>query len=199
MREISEQHKKLFSIMGIPSLFWGREVVDILAGDDVAKFIQNYVDDPAPKLEEGLGFFISGAMGSGKTTASAVFLMEPIYRGQITHARFLEAPALMSMVFDEPELLLYYKKRKILVLDDFGREYRKNTEYVAKLYEDFIRYRMTHKLVTGITSNLSLEEIEKAYGAGVAYLIEHSCVVFNAQGMNRRDNTQPRLRKLAGL
>jgi len=75
----------------------------------------------------------------------------------------------------ERDIIDRYSMIHLLVLDDLGA--KKNTEWTEQTLYLIIDRRINNKMWTIVTSNLSLDEIERAYGARIASRLAEMKVV----------------------
>lgn len=129
----------------------------------------SYYDDAAPTINKN-GFYITGPVGSGKTTLACKIMLnhikeQYINKGPVTDVgRFWSIPELLQEIRmcygsennnKEKELIDALINTPWIILDDFGME--KTTEWVLQTLYVVInaRYNQGNKRVTIVTSNLS--------------------------------------------
>lgn len=157
---------------GVPKHYLNARVSDF--GDDV----RNQLVGITVGGRDGLGYFITGGVGAGKTRLAVGILRVWIaYRmgdvamryGRVTvSARFVSAPDLLGELGkvdfkDKENIIKRHKEYKLLVLDDYG------SEHVTGWSQSEIRRVITGRinasmpddtLPTIVTSNLSLNQID---------------------------------------
>jgi len=157
--------------MRIPQRYWEVQFDRISddrvpgAGMSSKEMIGNYIRNIPEAWKSGGGLVLWGSNGSGKTAASVVLAKEFRRRGHTV--LFQEAAALKRMVidrehFDEDET--YWDRARtvdVLVVDDFGKGIIDSTGFGASIFDELIRARNSRKLVTIITSNLSIQKWSK--------------------------------------
>lgn len=62
--------------------------------------------------------------------------------------------------------------KKVLIVDDFGQEYKSDTRFVENRYEEFFRWRFGHNKITMIGSNATLDTIDSIFGGSFANFID---------------------------
>jgi DNA replication protein DnaC len=82
------------------------------------------------------------------------------------------------------------KKAKLLFIDDLGIE-KTSDRYLENLYL-IINYRYENKLPTIITSNMSLEDLEKHLTPQITSRIKSMCKIIQFTGKDRRNNLRPK-------
>ena len=123
------------------------------------EFMEQYSKGEKPK-----GLYLNGSFGSGKTYIIASLFNEMAKKGtrsiMIYYPEFLRSLK-SSFQTDYEEKMEQTKKIPLLLLDDIGAE---NVTPWARdeVLGIIVQYRMENHLPTFFTSNLTLEELEKA-------------------------------------
>lgn len=137
--------------------------------------------------------FIAGEIGSGKTVFMCSMLKKYI-KEQKRKCKFISFPKwimrLQSMFrnnggaspFEEAEDIASFQG--ILAIDDLGAE--KLTEYVRQIIYFIINEREQQELLTLITSNFSLEEIDELIDPRISSRIAGMCEILDFRGSDRR-------------
>ena len=159
------------------------------------EFIDNYDNEEKPK-----GVYLTGSFGSGKTYLIAALFNDLAKKGiksvLIYYPEFLSRLK-SSFNSNYGEQLDYIKKIPLLLLDDIGAENCSNWSR-DEVLGPILQYRMDNHLPTFFTSNLTLEELEKALSitsSGVDKVkarriierIKQLTKTFELVGDNRRD------------
>ena len=116
------------------------------------------------KNKTGKGLYLSGSFGSGKTYLIAA-LFNDLAKRNINSALVYYPELLRSLKSsfgsDYEDKFEFIKKVPLLLLDDIGAE---NTTSWSRdeVLGPILQYRMEEDLPTFFTSNLTLEELEKA-------------------------------------
>ena len=117
--------------------------------------------------------FFTGATGLGKTHLSLAIAAEAIKKGfgvvygnAITFAVALERERFAQSEDSNGDTLSLLNTCELLIMDDLGVEASSN--YVTSTIYSVIDTRIITKKPTIISSNLSLQELEKRYGARLA-------------------------------
>lgn len=117
--------------------------------------------------------FFTGATGLGKTHLSLAIAAEAIEKGfgvvygnAITFAVALERERFAQSEDSNGDTLSLLNTCELLIMDDLGVEASSN--YVTSTIYSVIDTRIITKKPTIISSNLSLQELEKRYGARLA-------------------------------
>ena len=173
------------SLIGVPKTFINKSLADFVtrgssALSDVKKLVKSYIDSIDDNFENNKGLFMYGSNGVGKTMLSCIILKEA-YRHRYTSRRttFVEYINKYTRVWDaknsderdmlEDELYTYYKSVEFLVLEEVGKEI--DSKVAAPIFEDLLRYREDHGLVTIICTNLNIKLMTERYGESCISLL----------------------------
>jgi DNA replication protein DnaC len=144
-------------------------------------------------FEEGLGFYMWGPNGTGKTTAGCWILKEYHRRGKTS--LFLKSEKLRETSFEDipfnstTTLRERAKNVGVLLIDDIGKEYRGSKYNANKLY-DLMRERISNKRSTFLTGNIQPEEIDEIYNKSLKETMRASIMPILAKGPNLREKKQ---------
>ena len=123
------------------------------------EFMDKYNSEEKPK-----GIYLNGSFGSGKTYLIASLFNEMAKRGEkcilIYYPDFLQSLK-SSFQTNYQEKFNHIKKVPLLLFDDIGAENVSNWSR-DEVLGPILQYRMENHLPTFFTSNLTLEELEKA-------------------------------------
>ena len=173
------------ALIGVPKTFINMSLADFVtrgssALSDVKKLVKSYIDSIDDNFENNKGLFMYGSNGVGKTMLSCIILKEA-YRHRYTSRRttFVEYINKYTRVWDaknsderdmlEDELYTYYKSVEFLVLEEVGKEI--DSKVAAPIFEDLLRYREDHGLVTIICTNLNIKLMTERYGESCISLL----------------------------
>ena len=157
---------------GIGRMYWDTDKKR-LAGSSV---VFNYVKNLVENIRTGQGIVFSGSVGVGKTTAlcyiaKAVFSLGEITKSEFNDGwypvkykpfctvKFASINHIFSLFFEKNRVVDEFKKCRLLLLDDFGREYQH--DFPVSSFEDFVEYRYANLLPTIITTNLDSKQLRE--------------------------------------
>lgn len=165
--------------------------------DDLQEFIVEYVNNFDDNLYYGRGITFWGPLGTGKSFAACIVLKELIKRGYDGYfIMFDDLLNLQQRGWDEGDYNdLFYEIRgtQVLVIDELIAKPNstKATEYLAETLERIIRFRVSNRLPTIITTNLTPEKEREVYPR-VSSLLSTSQVRYTLEG---EDERQGRVRR----
>ena len=160
---------------GIPSKFW-----NITTDKNSQKY-----------LDSNTGLYLWGQAGTGKTVFACS--MAKHYLSQGKNVRFWSSVGLIMNLHNlwrQPEKLIldFIESESIypavLILDDLGSE--KLTEYVRTTFYHILNEREGWEKQTIITSNYSLDELDKYLGARISSRISGMCELLKFGGKDMR-------------
>ena len=122
-------------------------------------------------------FFITGTQNTGKSYVAAMMANE-IARRDLGEVCYINTASRFRQLMDYSTkkndlfytVLNYYSTCKLLVLDDFGNEYKNDFVRDSILYE-ILSKRSKNNLTTIFTSDFKIKEIEVMYGKDNASMI----------------------------
>lgn len=171
--------------MRIPKRFWCvkfNSISDVeVEGVSARSVARRYMENMSDMFARGVGLFLWGENGTGKTSMAVVLGKE--YRRHGYTVLFMEAADLKRLVmnkemFDEDQTVWDRAFNvDVLIIDDFGKGTVDSTGFGARLWDELIRGRNSRQLVTFITTNVRPDEMcEKleVLTSTVASLKEHA-------------------------
>lgn len=134
-----------------------------------ANFVANY--ESMKNQGKGL-YFYSYEKGSGKTRLSCSIANALVkkYDAKVRFIRFVDLLNELKNSFNgktdvnASEMIEAVKNIEVLVIDDLGVE--KVSEWVEEVVTSILDHRLNQKLVTIITSNSNIEELDRKYQQG---------------------------------
>lgn len=193
-RELThEDYKK----MRLPEKYWDREFEDLPGdtdgGDNPAKeFISDALGNLKHMYNNGLGYYLWGQNGVGKTTAGAIILKA--YKRRAQTCLFLKSEKIRSSVFEDSyfnenyTLWEWANNVGVLLIDDIGKEYRKEgaESFSDSKMFDLIRERVSNNRPTWITGNPSPDTLRDMYTKSFTTLFGSALMPVEARGPDLR-------------
>ena len=126
--------------------------------------MKDYLIHFADKAKEGRGLYVEGTYGTGKTHLVTAIAKERVRKGDVVRIK-TPTDLLLSIrrSYDdssqqqEQEVVNFYKKVDLLIIDDFGKQ--KTTEWGMAILYEIINYRYSEMLPTIITTNFNEEAL----------------------------------------
>lgn len=140
--------------------------------DFFISYIQLYIDTFDKRLNDGRGFLLSGECGCGKTGALCFVVKSLKQLGY--DAYYIDTNELLETIsasydndINAKEKLSKLKKYDLLVLDDFGSEYGKDT-WRYNIFLKLLKSRYSKSLPTLMSTNLEPVDLMDSFSEEVA-------------------------------
>lgn len=150
-----------FERMNLPREFWRAKVSGVQ--ESVRHTVERYLLRIREMREKGIGLFVHGESGVGKTSVAALAAKEARARGYtVLFVGVWELREMMrSHVMFEENISIQDRCRDVdfLVLDALGPEDADETWVNARFLSDLVNYRRSYRRVTIITSRVSPEDL----------------------------------------
>jgi len=170
---------------GIPPNFCEKTISDYTTPHpEVTDAIVRYIVQLDDMFRDGIGLYMWGDFGVGKSGLAVEILKEALRRGKYEVA-FMFWPEVMKKLtaFDEvPADVRAETEKQLLtldfvVIDDVGREYRREgSNWVSSNVDSIFRQRMHLGVPTILTSNFSMEHVRTMYGDSLASVFRGNLV-----------------------
>ena len=158
-----------------------------------------YSEDTARHVGRGIGLFLSGPPGVGKTYAIAALTREFSLKDVRGDYEFVTAPDFFERInpmtpgednYRGQTWLDTYTRVPWLVINDLGKEYRggKYAEQASYLLGRVLRARSERVRVTHITTNIDGKSMKGTYGESIVSLISEMTIPCICSGPDRRNS-----------
>ena len=202
----TKQQKDYFLSCGI-KLSWHDKSLDDFTNDKEALArVQDYLSKAKEAKKHGLGLFLWGANGCGKT-----HLMNCAFKELINQQYRVHIFSLSEIVDkftagwysdeDKQELNDILRKTDFLGIDEFGKNVDKDgdakyiPDLVKRVMDSVIRYRVQMKRPIWFTSNTSPTNVSKVFSEDVASLLKEAVVPIQVVGQDYRGVIQKKNKK----
>lgn len=185
--------------MRIPPRYW---VLDPAKVTD--QVLRAYLRNIQSNVVDGLGMFLYGTNGIGKTAFSVFALQQARrngYTGLFVASAKLKEYAFESTPFDDT--CSYWDRAlsvQLLVIDDFGKDRPDGKNWQAQLMDEIIRHRTMGRLSTIITSNVDKTRLlsDDFLGRSTMESMKDSIVSYELVGDNMRNQNAANNKVTAG-
>jgi len=149
------------------------------------------------RMEDGMGLYIHGKTGLGKTHMAVAALREVVSKNELS-GLFISYDIFVEMVHDsrnndgelpemygDPNLLKYMRRvYDIVVIDNLNSD--RLTEYMAKTVSNMIESRYEMQLPTIYTTEINPDKLSVLYSPRVYSIIKQSCFMLGITGEDYR-------------
>lgn len=141
---------------------------------------------------EGIGLFITGPVGSGKThlVSAIIDYIARLHKHKVKDLIFKSSVNLLSEIkfsFEDKtteSLVKGFENADLLVIDDLGIE--KSTDWTHEIFYKIIDHRYSNLMPTIITSNLAYPELKEKMSERIVSRIYEMCKGLKLTGKDYR-------------
>lgn len=170
---------------------------DTVGPHDLQKAVRKWCSTFEEQQSEGMGLYIYGPTGLGKThisvsalrevvtknQCSGLFLNYDIYTEMVHDAR--NSDGLLPEMYGDPNLLKYTRRvLDVVVIDNLNND--RLTDYMANTTADLIESRWEMKLPTIITTSIIPDKLSSIFSPRTASIIKASCYLIGVKGSDYR-------------
>ena len=151
----------------------------------------DYIENPQSYLDHGLGLFIHGPVGTGKTMLANLVLKELVKKNircyATTFSQTIESfTAGWSDVAEKNRFARRFMNTQVLLLDDLGKEFRRSNRLQQTTFDHILRTRVQNNRPTILTTNMNAAELNVGYGASVLSLLVEKSIEVPLTGVDFR-------------
>lgn len=186
--------------MNIGERYWKADLAD--ATEVQRSALRSYVRQFKKMIRDGVGLYLCGPNGTGKTFLSAALLKEAWRRWGIGGYCVIASDLKEAWIKDreahrgsEETIVARTEAIRILVIDDLGKEHRAASGFAETQFGALLRSRSRRKLVTILTTNLTPQEFADIYGASSAKLLKECVLPVMLKGPDERETEAEKLRR----
>ncbi len=187
--------RRHYLLADVPMTYWTLGVDDYFGDPEALVKVQEYLTNWPQYKAYGLGMKIySQTLGVGKTMLAALIAKTLIQRRErVVFSSMYDAITANQLPADEAHSRMQrLRTRSVLILDEVGRGISTaQTAWMASQIEYLLRHRISHNLVTIVTTNLTEDELESEYPRCFSLLAEKQIEV-HVQGVDARSNGDKR-------
>lgn len=184
---------------------WARYFWSDTAGVETsaAKFVGEYVADLQYLLGRGIGLFLCGSVGNGKSLLAALIAKRALRTGHEVY--FTTFDSLLTAytkgwrdVADQHWFETTVRNVNLLVVDDMGKEWPARDDMVQPAVDAIFRARIQSQLATIITTNFDRDAFKVKYGLAVSELVSEGGYTWQFTSPSWRDgDDSPHSKRLA--
>lgn len=135
---------------------------------DSLKTIKNYVNYLKENKDTGLGLYLYGTTGTGKSYVACYVLEQALQQGYSTF--FCTVEQYKRALFDKDSDYIYnVNESDFTLIDDYGREFSDTKGFIDAQVDEMLRYRYDRNKPTIITSNILSRDIENLRIKSILY------------------------------
>ena len=173
---------------------------DYVGDKSILPMLKKYLENAPQYVSRGTGIVLHGPYGSGKTLLMNLLVKDLIHMGYACYATtFASMIELFTAGWRSPDEQRWFQRKivqsDVLLLDDLGRELKRNNKLSESTFDDVLRTRVQTGKVTLITTNLTPAEMKEGYGRAVLSLIRESSLVRQIEGKDFRPEANERMRE----
>jgi DNA replication protein DnaC len=181
---------------------WHGRTLDDFKGDPIAlENVRKYLSNHKKATLEGVGLFLWGSWGSGKTMLMNA-LMQELHKMKYP-VKVITLATLITQFsqgwYDSEErdkFLRGIQQVKFLAIDDLGKEYKGASDFGLRVFDNLLRFRSQMNLPTIFTANIEPKEIKDYYSEGVASMLQEMCAMVKVTGDDFRKKFAERNKRL---
>lgn len=183
---------------------WHEKTIDDFVNDPMAKnLVKKYLLDANYAKQNGVGLYLHGEPGVGKTHLLAACLKGLIDKGFTV--KMISFPTMISKFTDS-----WYSKEDrqefnnqllgvdFLAIEEIGKEVSASTggaNLPTTVLDNVLRYRLQSNKPTLITSNIPASKLKTIYSDYIASMLSESMLIVNVKGEDFRVKIQEEIDK----
>jgi DNA replication protein DnaC len=184
--------------MNLPEEFWRARIAGV--PESVRQAVARYMRKMDLVMAEGVGLFLRGSNGVGKSATACVIAKEARARGYTVYfTSFWELRELLRARVDfddETSILGRCREVDLLILDDLRLEDADEKWFGPKDIEGLVAFRKMQRRATIITTRLSVRDMASTKLGGLVGASEGSAVDLDIDGPNLHEKRKQSLRRV---
>lgn len=188
---------KWYSASGIGVTYQRLDWGDYEGPQDVLRGIGKYIDNVHDFLRQGMGLYLSGDVGVGKTMLLNLVLKDLVKAGYSCFATtFAQMIEMYTAGWTDKEEKVWFQRKflnsQFLLLDDVGKERDTKIALNETTFDAILRQRVTDGRPTFISTNPDAAEMEERYGKPILSLIREQSLEEVVTGEDYRPKANKR-------
>jgi DNA replication protein DnaC len=152
--------------------------------------IQDYCNNLARARRRGIGLYLVGGHGTGKTLLACCVLKEALRQGYTGWFGFLSSiiVAINNEFFKRANTTVYQTIKHVdfLVIDEVEKVYKSDSGYVDALFDELVRGRDFANKPVIVTSNCTMDALEGVHGKSIVSMLTEKLIVVPIVGPDYR-------------
>jgi DNA replication protein DnaC len=195
-----KQLNVLYSHAGIGLTYQRLDWEDLALPEEALAPIRDYIEHAERWVDRGVGLFISGPLGTGKTLIANLVLKELVKKDYDCYfTTFSQTIESFTATWGSQENKEWFAERfmrsRVLCLDDLGREFRSSNKLPVSTFDHILRTRTQNSRPVILTTNLTPGEVTVGYGAAVLSLLLEQSIGVHLEGKDFRPRAHERTAK----
>lgn len=200
---MEQKYLDYYLYCGIKSAWHNKRLEDFTNDDSAKRIVIKYLDQSKEMLRDGIGLFLWGANGTGKThlaMCSAMMLIGSNYKVRVFSIDEVVDKFTSSWYSDDEkkELNDMLRNTDFLFIDEFGKNVDDEgkakylPDLVKRVMESVIRYRVQMHKPIWFTSNTDPAFVKEVFSEDIASLLNEAVVPVCVRGEDYRKVIQKR-------
>lgn len=179
-------------LSGISSEYWTLNINKLTLEKVYETLLKTYIKNLEVACKKGLGLFLFGSNGVGKTTMLSEIGKWGLAKGfsvqYLTQERYMQW---ISPNSNNELLLNRLENAQVILLDELGKGYIKNnSNYVPAKIEEFIRRKLAEGVALSASSNYDLDQLEEMLGSSTISSMERHLKFVEVEGTDQSSKKQ---------
>jgi len=190
---MNKEQIKYLEDAGIYKRWHDKKLDDFTKNEEVLRTIKKYLKNSKDAYEDGIGFYLHGPNGVGKTHILMTSFKELIDK-RFT-VRVISLTTLIGLFTGsfyneekQEQLMTVMKRVNFLGIEEIGKQINseKSKDMVTHILETVIRYRVQCKKPTWFTSNMKPSAMAEIYNEDIASMLRECSVHLLVDGEDER-------------
>lgn len=201
------KEKEYYIHCGIKVSWHDKSLDDFTNDDEALRSVKSYISKVKLMMSKGLGMYLWGANGTGKSHLMNCAFKELIQKGYRVRVFFLDeiVDKFTSSWYsdeDKQELNNILRNIDFLGIDEFGKNLDSDgnpvylPDLVKRVMESVIRYRVQMNKPIWFTSNTDPKNVKGVFSEDIASLLREAVIPVSVCGEDFRKNIQRRNKSL---
>jgi len=201
---VDKKTEEYYLYCGIGKKWHNLKIGDFTNDEKALKKVENYLHKIKEAEKDGIGLYLYGSNGTGKSMLLNTLFMELIKRKRTVFV--LSIDELVSKVTsswyskEEEESLINFRKVDFFGIDEFGKNLDKDgnprviPDLVKRIVESTIRYRVQMNKPICISSNTDVAYVGKVFSEDIASLLNEAVLPIRVTGEDFRKKIQVKMK-----